>query len=44
MGLIFGFMQFFGAAPNIAAIAKAKVAGKTIFDVIDRIPEIKDNE
>ena len=39
-----GMMQLFGLTPNIQALIKAKVVGKTIFDVIDRVPEIKDHE
>jgi hypothetical protein len=29
-------------APNISALTRAKIAGKFIFDVIDRVPEIAD--
>lgn len=39
-----GMMQIFGLTPNIQAIIKAKVVGKEIFDVIDRVPEIKDHD
>jgi len=38
-----GMMQIFGLTPNIQALVKAKVVGKTIFDVIERVPEIKDH-
>jgi ATP-binding cassette subfamily B (MDR/TAP) protein 1 len=38
-----GMMQIFGLTPNIQALVQAKVVGKTIFDVIDRVPEIKDH-
>lgn len=35
--------MIFGLTPNIQAIIKARVVGKVIFDVIDRIPEIRDH-
>ena len=34
----------FGLTPNIQAVIKARVVGKTIFDVIDRVPEIIDHD
>ena len=37
-----GMMMLFTIAPNMAAIVKAKLVGKQVFEVIDRIPEIKD--
>lgn len=39
-----GMMMLFGIAPNMQALIKAKVVGHTIFDVIDRVPLIKDHE
>jgi len=36
--------MLFGLTPNMQALIKAKVVGHTIFDVIDRVPEIKDHE
>jgi ABC-type multidrug transport system fused ATPase/permease subunit len=39
-----GLMMIFGLTPNIQAVIKARVVGKSIFDVIDRVPEIKDHE
>ena len=39
-----GMMMIFGLTPNIQAMVKARVVGKTIFDVIDRVPEIIDHE
>lgn len=39
-----GMMMIFGLNPNIQAIIKAKVVGRLIFDVIDRKPEIRDND
>ena len=42
MGLIIGVMVSMAITPNIQALMKAKVVGKKIFDVIDRVPEIKD--
>jgi ABC-type multidrug transport system fused ATPase/permease subunit len=39
-----GMMQIFGLTPNMQALVKAKVVGHMIFDVIDRVPEIRDHE
>ena len=39
-----GMMMVFGLTPNIQALVKAKVVGKEIFDIIERVPEIKDHE
>jgi len=39
-----GMMMLFGLTPNLQAMMKAKVIGHTIFDVIDRVPEIRDHE
>jgi ABC-type multidrug transport system fused ATPase/permease subunit len=39
-----GLTQLFGLTPNMQALIKAKVIGHKIFDVIDRVPEIKDHE
>jgi ATP-binding cassette subfamily B (MDR/TAP) protein 1 len=39
-----GMMMLFGLTPNIQALMKAKTIGHVIFDVIDRVPEIRDNE
>jgi ATP-binding cassette subfamily B protein len=39
-----GMMMIFGLTPSVQALVKAKVAGKQIFDVIDRAPTIKDHE
>lgn len=39
-----GMMQLFGLSPNLQALIKAKVVGYTIFDVIDRVPEIRDTD
>jgi ABC-type multidrug transport system fused ATPase/permease subunit len=33
-----GMMMIFGLTPNIQGIIKARVVGKDIFDVIDRVP------
>lgn len=38
-----GMMLVFGMTPNIQALVKARVIGRVIFDVIDRVPEIRDN-
>lgn len=39
-----GMLMIFGLTPNIQAVIKARVVGKVIFDVIDRVPEIRDHE
>ncbi len=39
-----GMMMVFGLTPNIQALVQAKIAGKNIFDVIDREPLIKDHD
>jgi ABC-type multidrug transport system fused ATPase/permease subunit len=39
-----GMMMIFGLTPNIQAMVKARVVGKSIFDVIDRVPEIIDHD
>jgi ABC-type multidrug transport system fused ATPase/permease subunit len=39
-----GMLMIFGLTPNIQALIKARVVGKVIFDVIDRVPEIRDHE
>ena len=36
--------MIFSVTPQLEAIVKSKVIGKEIFDVIDRVPEIKDHE
>jgi ABC-type multidrug transport system fused ATPase/permease subunit len=44
IALITGFVGLIAALPNVQAIASAKLVGKTIFDVIDRVPKIRDVE
>ena len=39
-----GMMMIFGLAPNMQALIKAKVVGRSIFDVIERVPEIRDHD
>jgi ABC-type bacteriocin/lantibiotic exporter with double-glycine peptidase domain len=39
-----GMMMLFGLTPNMQAMIKAKCIGHTIFDVIDRVPEIRDHD
>ena len=39
-----GMLMIFGLTPNIQALIKARVVGKDIFDVIDRVPEIRDHD
>ena len=36
--------MIFGLSPNIQAIIKAKVVGHGVFEVIDRVPLIRDND
>jgi hypothetical protein len=43
MAIMVGMVNVIGLTPNLQAVVKAKVIGKTIFDVIDRVPEIRDN-
>lgn len=43
ISLITGFMTLIAALPNIQAVMAAKVVGKIVFDVIDRVPKVKDN-
>jgi hypothetical protein len=38
-----GVMMLFGITPNMQALIKAKCVGHTIFEVIDRVPEIRDH-
>ena len=40
IALITGFLSLIAALPNIQAVQSAKIVGKTIFDVIDRVPKI----
>lgn len=44
VSLITGMTMLFGLTPNIQAIVRAKVVGAGIFEVIDRVPAIKDND
>lgn len=44
VSLITGMTMLFGLTPNIQAIIRAKVVGAGIFEVIDRVPAIKDND
>jgi ABC-type multidrug transport system fused ATPase/permease subunit len=39
-----GLINLLSLNPNIRAINEAKVVGKTIFDVVDRVPLINDHE
>jgi len=38
-----GMINLMGLTPNIQAVIKARVIGKGVFEVIDRVPEIRDN-
>jgi ABC-type multidrug transport system fused ATPase/permease subunit len=44
IALITGFIGLIAALPNIQTISAARVQGKLIFDVIDRVPEIRSHE
>mmetsp|Transcript_21964 Transcript_21964/g.16309 ORF Transcript_21964/g.16309 Transcript_21964/m.16309 type:complete len:202 (+) Transcript_21964:725-1330(+) len=39
-GVLFGMYSLGMAAPNIKAVSVGKVAGKMVFDIIDRVPDI----
>ena len=40
-GVLLGVFALGGLTPNIQHLTKAKIAGKTAFDIIDRVPKIK---
>ena len=44
MGFMMGIMLLMSLAPNLTALVKSKVYGYKIFEIIDRVPEIKDKE
>ena len=44
IAFITGFIALVSALPNIQAVVAAKIAAKPIFDVIDRVPRIKNVE
>mmetsp|Transcript_30437 Transcript_30437/g.29819 ORF Transcript_30437/g.29819 Transcript_30437/m.29819 type:complete len:90 (-) Transcript_30437:1239-1508(-) len=39
-GVLFGMFAVGTAAPNIKAISEGLVAGKMVYDIIDRVPSI----
>ena len=39
-----GTMYFGMITPNIKAVFEGKAAGKMVFDIIDRIPEIQEDD
>jgi ABC-type multidrug transport system fused ATPase/permease subunit len=39
-----GLLLLLTLSPNLQAVVKARVVGKMVFDVIDRVPEIRDKE
>jgi hypothetical protein len=43
IALITGFVGLIAALPNVQAIVAAKTLGVLIFDVIERVPEIKND-
>ena len=44
ISMMAGMLVIFGLTPNIQALVRAKVVGAMLFDVIDRVPEIRDHE
>ena len=44
IGIIMGMMMFLSVTPNLQAIFKAKVVGKFIYDVIERQPEVNNEQ
>jgi ABC-type multidrug transport system fused ATPase/permease subunit len=42
MAILTGMVNLMGLNPNFEALIKARVAGRMIFDVLDREPMIKD--
>jgi hypothetical protein len=42
VSLITGFMTLISALPSFQNVMAAKVVGRIIFDVIDRVPKIRD--
>ena len=43
IALITGFVGLIGSLPNVQAIVAAKTLGVLIFDVIERVPEVKND-
>jgi len=41
-GILWGFQSLGMTSPNLKAIEEARVAGKRAFDVIERVPAIRD--
>lgn len=41
-GILWGFQVLGMASPNLKAISEAKIAGKRTFDIIERVPQIRD--
>lgn len=39
-GVVFGMFSMGMATPNIKAVSEGKVAGKMAYDIIDRVPQI----
>eukprot|EP00350_Pseudokeronopsis_sp_OXSARD2_P006688 CAMPEP_0170565664 /NCGR_PEP_ID=MMETSP0211-20121228/79335_1 /TAXON_ID=311385 /ORGANISM="Pseudokeronopsis sp., Strain OXSARD2" /LENGTH=380 /DNA_ID=CAMNT_0010886607 /DNA_START=784 /DNA_END=1926 /DNA_ORIENTATION=- len=42
VGILLSLTNLVSLSPNVSALLKSLVVGKKIFDVIDRVPEIKD--
>ena len=42
IALITGFLSLIAALPNIQAVQAARLVGRGIFDVIDRVPRVRD--
>jgi ATP-binding cassette subfamily B (MDR/TAP) protein 1 len=43
-GVVFGMFSVGMATPNLKAVAEGKVAGKMAYDIIDREPQIKQDD
>ena len=43
-GVVFGVFSLGLAFPNVKAVTEGRVAGKSAYDVIDRIPSIRLDE
>jgi ABC-type multidrug transport system fused ATPase/permease subunit len=39
-----GLLLLMTLSPNVQAVVKARIVGRMVFDVLDRVPEIRDKE
>ena len=42
--MIIAMMQFLSVLPNLTKVSQAKVVGRKVFDILERIPLIKDSD